>query len=247
MYQVVGYHRPKSLSEALELTAAGDRPALAGGVHLRHDGGADPAEVVDLQAAGLDLLQVGASSARLGAMVRLQAIVDEPNLPSVIRDAARAEQPSTLRTLATVGGAVAVASDDSLLLAALLAHDAVVRLATHGGGERTVALHDLLGEHRRPGELIIEVILRIDGVAAVASTARTPADVPIVGVVVRRVADDRAGETTTFGLCGVAGTPIRVTAPQLAALVPIDDHRATAAYRAHLVEVLTNRVTEAVS
>jgi CO/xanthine dehydrogenase FAD-binding subunit len=242
MYQVIGYHRPTSLPQALQLLDSGDRVPLAGGVHLHHDGGADPTELVDLQAAGLDTIEVDPASARLGAMVRLQTLVDEQRLPESIREAARAEQPSTLRTLATVGGTIAAAADHSLLLAALLAHDTSVRLASEAHGERTASLAELLAEGRRAGELVAEITVATDGVAAAAHTGRTPRDVPIVGVVVRRVAD-----TLTFGLCGVAATPIRVESDQLASLEPIDDHRATAAYRTHLVEVLTGRLLEQLS
>jgi carbon-monoxide dehydrogenase medium subunit len=242
MNQVIGYHRPTSLPEALQLLDSGRRVPLAGGVHLHHEGGADPTEVVDLQAAGLDAIEVESTSARIGAMVRLQALTDEQRLPEVIREAARAEQPSTLRTLATVGGTIAAAADDSLLLAALLAHDTNVRLASAAHGERTASLAELLAEDPRAGELIVEITVATDGVAAVAHTGRTPRDVPIVGAVVRRVAD-----TVTFGLCGVAATPIRLELDQLASLEPIDDHRATAAYRTHLVEVLTGRALEQLS
>src|SRR5690606_27655989 len=104
MYHVVGYHRPASLTEAGRLRAADGRVALGGGVHLHHDGGAAPAEVVDLQAVGLDTVDVAGSTATLGATVRLQTLVDDERLPTVVREAALAEQPSALRTLATVGG-----------------------------------------------------------------------------------------------------------------------------------------------
>jgi CO/xanthine dehydrogenase FAD-binding subunit len=242
MYQVVGYHRPTSLPEALRLVASHDRVALAGGVHLLHDGGATPTEVVDLQAMGFDSLDVESSSARLGAMVRLQAVVDDQRLPATIRGAAKAEQPSSLRTLATVGGTIATASGDSLLLAALLAHDSMVRLVSDAEGERSVSLSTLFAEGRRSGELITDVIVETSGRSAIARTGRTPGDTPIVGVVARR---SEAG--TTFGMCGVGETPIRLGSDQLGSLQPIDDHRATSTYRSHLVQVLTGRTLEVLS
>ncbi len=243
MYQVVGYHRPTSLSEALRLLDVGDHVALAGGVHLRHDGGARPTQVVDLQSAGLDTIEVSPTSARVGAMVRLQSLVDEPRFPNVIRATARAEQPSALRTLATVGGTIAHAADDSLFLAALLAHDSVVELAS-STGQRSVPLDELLADGRRPGELIVEVVIQTDGRSAVAHTGRTPHDIPIVGVVGRRSGD---GAPATLGLCGVGARPVTVASDGLSALQPVDDHRATAAYRSHLVEVLADRVLEELS
>jgi carbon-monoxide dehydrogenase medium subunit len=240
-HDVVGYHRPRTLSDALRLVSSDHRVALAGGVHLHHDGGGAPIEVVDLQAVGLDAIHVEGDRARLGATVRLQAVVDDAGLPAVVREAARLEQPSTLRSLATVGGAVAAASGDSLLLAALLAHDAFVRLASDRLGERTVSLEMLLDEVRRADELIVEVVVRIAGQGAIAVTGRTPRDIPIVGAVGRR-ADTADGVGVTVALCGVGGRPVLVPAEGVAAVATVDDHRATAGYRRHLAEVLTARV-----
>jgi CO/xanthine dehydrogenase FAD-binding subunit len=241
MYHVVGYHRPASLAEAVRLLAADGRVALAGGVHMHHDGGAAPAEVVDLQAVGLDTVEVAGPTATLGATVRLQALVDDERIPTVVREAAQAEHPSALRTLATVGGTIATASGDSLLLAALLVHDAVVRLASADHGERTVSLSDLLATGRRHDDVIVGVTLQIVGAGAIARTGRTPRDVPIVGAVGRRVADP-TGDRTRLALCGIGGTPVLVEPGGVGSIQPIDDHRATASYRRHLAEVLCARV-----
>ena len=105
-------------------------------------------------------------------MVRLQALVDEPRLPNVIRATARAEQPSALRTLATVGGTIANGADDSLFLAALLAHDSVVELAS-STAQRSVPLDQLLADGRRPGELIVALSMQTDRRSAIAHTGRT--------------------------------------------------------------------------
>ncbi len=55
-------------------------------------------EVVDLQA--LDLAGIERRDdvvLRIGAMTRLQELVDSDDVPSVVREAARHEPPSTLR------------------------------------------------------------------------------------------------------------------------------------------------------
>lgn len=239
MYDVVGYHRPTTLPETLQLLAADDHVALAGGVHLHHDGAGRDVDVVDLQAAGLDGIELNDDALTCGAMVRLQSLVDDRRVPELVRDAARAEQPSALRTLATVGGAIAMAADDSLLLAAMLVHETVVRVAAHVVGERTVALADLLASERDPQELIVGVTMATDGTGALAQTGRTPRDRPIVGVVGRRV-----GDSTTLAACGVGPVPVLVEPGELATLESFDDHRATASYRRHLAEVLAARVSE---
>ena len=163
-----------------------------------------------------------------------------------VRLAARAEQPSTLRSLATVGGTIAAASGDSLLLATMLAYGAVVRLSSEQSGERTSLLSDLLVEGRREGELILDVTIETAGTSAIARTGRTPADVPIVGVVGRRTGDGDAA-VTAMAVCGVGAVPVLIEPDGLEALQPIDDHRSTASYRRHLVEVQAARVLEELS
>ena len=109
MARISAYHRPSTLAEALDLL---HRPALrtvvlAGGTSVVPAKVDQPTEVVDLQALGLSGICV-ADDGRVvvGATTSLQDIADAPALPVVLREAARREQPSTLRTLATVGGVV---------------------------------------------------------------------------------------------------------------------------------------------
>jgi CO/xanthine dehydrogenase FAD-binding subunit len=243
MYDVIGYHRPDSLGEALELLSAHDRVALAGGVHLRHEPSGSRTDIVDLQRAGLDGIDLIGSTLTLGATVPLQSLVDDPRVPELIREAARAEQPSTLRTLATVGGTIAVAFGDSLLLASLLVHDTVVRLASHGRDEYTVPLADLLEAGCERGELIVDVTVATLGTGAIARTGRTPRDRPIVAVVGRRV-EHPAGDLTRLAVCGVGRVPVLIDRDGVGSIEPIEDHRATSSYRRHLAEVLTARVRE---
>ena len=228
MTRVVAYHRPASLDEAVELLAGPGRVPLAGGTVVNTAGRA--AEVVDLQALGLDAVDPDAG--RLGAMVRLQAIVDSDALPTLIRDLARRELPSTLRTIATVGGTVACGGRDSALLAALLVHGAVVEL--HGAGPVPLAdvLADGVGDR-----LVTAVRFEPDGAGAFEATGRTPADVPIVGAVGRLV-DGRVRVART----GVAPTPVEVDpADPAAGLEPAGDFRGSSGYRLHLASVLATR------
>jgi CO/xanthine dehydrogenase FAD-binding subunit len=219
-------------------------------VHVHHDGGATPRQVVDLQAVGLDTVQTDGTTTGLGAMVRLQALADDADLPEAVRLAARAEQPSTLRSLATVGGTVATGSGDSLLLASMLAHGAVVRLSSEQSGERMLPLGDLLVEGRHEGELILDVTIETAGTSAIGRTGRTPADVPIIGVVGRRTGDgegDGDAAVTVLAVCGIGAVPMLIEPDGLESLQPIDDHRSTASYRRHLVEVQVARVLKELS
>ena len=138
----------------------------------------------------------------------------------------------------------------------MLAHGAVVTLSSEQSGERTLPLSDLLVEGRRVGELILDVAIETAGSSAIARTGRTPADVPIVGVVGRRFGHghgvgDGAGDgdaaVTVMAACGVSAVPVLIEPDDLEALQPIDDHRSTASYRRHLVEVQVARVLEELS
>ena len=238
MYRIDAYHRPSSVTDAVDLLAGSARLALAGGTTIRHDGGAAPTEVVDLQALGLD--QVGSEHelVRIGAMARLHDLVGHPDVPDLIRTAARSELPSTLRTLATVGGTVGAAWSDSVFLAALLVHDASV----HFADGRTVALSSMLGDGLAAGDLIVAVEGQPSGATAVAATARTPADDPIVAAVARS-----ADDGIRLALCGVGPTPALVDPDDLDRLEPPSDFRGTSAYRHHLAQVLSARVIEELS
>lgn len=238
MHQLVGYRRPESIAEAITLLGAPHRMALAGGTMIRHDGGGAPVELVDLQALGLDTIGQAGAQVRLGATATLQALADSELVPDLIRWAARAELPSTLRTLATVGGTIGAAESDSVLLAALLVHDASVELAGGSTGRLQTVLHG--GPPQ--GDLIVGVTVAAGGATAMAATGRTPADRPIVAALAR--SDDNG---VNLALCGVAPTPELVDPTKLDHLEPPGDFRGSARYRRHLASVLSSRVLEELS
>ncbi len=235
MHQLVGYHRPESITQAIRLLGAPGRMALAGGTAIRHDGGGDPIELVDLQSLGLGRIEASGAGIELGATVSLQALVDSPAVPDLIRHTARAEQPSTLRTLATVGGTIGAADSDSLLLTALLVHDASVRFADG----RSSPLDAVLDDGLTSSDLIVAITVASGGETASAQTGRTPADRPIVAALARR-----AGGATRLALCGVAPAPCLVDPAALDQLEPPGDFRGSADYRRHLAQVLANRVLQ---
>lgn len=233
MHQLVGYHRPSSVADAVRLLGSPHRLALAGGTTIRHDGGGSPVEVVDLQALGLDDIAVEGDRVRLGATATLQSLVDSDVVPELIRRCARADQPSTLRTLATVGGTIGAADPESRLLAAMLVHDGAVAFAD----DRLSTIDEVLHAGLAPGALIVNVTVAADGPTAIAATGRTPEDSPIVAALARR-----AGDGVRLALCGVAPTPILVDPTELDRLDPPGDFRGTSDYRRHLADVLTARV-----
>lgn len=253
---VAAYFRPGSLGEALRLLRLPQRVALAGGTTL--NAGREPSdmEAVDLQA--LDLADISATDSgrvNVGATATLDEMRRCPLLPSKLRELARREQPSTLRTLATVGGIVAKAGPESLLLSALLAHSAVVEIAgpaaaaAHDGGAdpavelRHRALADVLDSGVPAGALITRLDIDPGGVVAFSATGRTPADVPIVAAYARLV-----GTSIMLALSGVAPHPV-LADPQdpTAGLDPAGDFRGSGAYRLDLAETLARRVISELS
>ena len=241
MPSVLAYHRPGSLEEASTLLAGPNRTVIGGGTvvvpRARMERG-DGVEVVDLQALGLDSIEVDGDRLVIGAMVTLGQLAQDDRVPELLRELARRELPSALRTQATVGGTVGQADWESVLLAGLLVHDAEVR---HHAGAAT-PLDRRLGASATT-EIITEVSVAVSGAGTIAATGRTPADTPIVAAVAR----DTEAEVR-LALTGVAATPVLVdsTAP-VAGLTPPADFRGSSGYRAHLADVLARRAVGEVS
>jgi len=237
---VAAYHRPTDLAEALDLLADPHRVPLAGGTVLNADRLPSELEAVDLQDLGLGSVEVvGAADGRrltAGAMVRLEElrrlVADD-----LLAEAARRELPSSLRTLATIGGTIAAGDPDSVLLAALLVSDCVVETADGS----TRSLPELLANPNRA--LITGVRCALDGPGCVHATGRTPMDTPIVAALGRRV-----GDRVMVALTGVAPTPVLVDPGNPSSgLEPPSDFRGSADYRRRLATVLAGRVMEELS
>lgn len=233
------YHRPATLDDAVSLLASGDSAVLAGGTVINADP-AGPAEVVDLQALGLDTLKSEGGRLQIGAMVRLQALVDGERVPPMLRDLARREAASTIRNAATVGGTVAAADPESELLAGLLAYDAIVSI-TRSSGAEDLGLEAVLADRAQlQGGIITLISIPTDGIAVAERSGRTPADRPIV-MAVARLSD--AGELRV-AMTGVGATPVLEDPDSLDALDPPSDFRGSAEYRKELAGILVGRVVE---
>jgi CO/xanthine dehydrogenase FAD-binding subunit len=220
-------------------------------------------EVVDLQALDLAGIERRDDAVlRIGAMTRLQELVDSDDVPSVVREAARHELPSTLRAQSTIGGCIASGDPDSELLATLLVHDGRVH-STQTSGSVEVPLDELLAElPLASGRIITAVSIDARGASSLMRTGRTPADRPIVAVVARQL-----GGRRSVAITGVAATPVLVNSTAVGGgsllpsgdgmaasdphgtfrLEPISDFRGSSEYRRALARILTSRATEAIS
>lgn len=256
------YHRPATLKEALRLLAEPNRVLLAGGTVLNADRERAGIEMVDLQSLGLDEISEGPGFLRIGATATLDALARHELTPDWLKEIARAEAPSTLRTLATIGGLVASGWGDSVLIAALLASDGLVKLA----GAPSPTLEEVLEDGVPDGAVITSVTIGNGGSCATATVGRTPADVPIVAAVARTWTPPSGIPITQLALSGVAEIPVLVdpedpttlidslgeflaaigssdddTPPPRARLSPPGDFRGSASYRLELAKILGAR------
>jgi CO/xanthine dehydrogenase FAD-binding subunit len=189
LYNVREYHRPTDLDEAIRLLRRADvrTVPLAGGTTLlgRPDPGIDA--VVDLDGLGLDSVGSEGGALRLGAMVRLQTIVDElaGECGGLLAVSARREAPWNLRNAATLGGLLASGEANSPLVVALAALAA--RVTLYGAEADTMELPALLERARTvglPGQIVAGISIDLhDPIGwGCEQTGRTPADSPIVCV-----------------------------------------------------------------
>jgi probable selenate reductase FAD-binding subunit len=241
MATVTAYWRPSSVAQAFELLERPGAVVLGGGTQLNPSPTAVGVEVVDLQALHLDGIEAGpGDSLRIGAMTTLQELVDSDQVPAVVREAARREDPSTLRAQATVGGCIASGDAESELLAALLVYEAVVQVAGRQASEDVPLDVVLAGLPVARGHIVAAVTIQTTGTAAAARTARTPADRAIVAAVARAAPSGRR-----TALTGVAATPILVQTAD--GLDPVGDFRGSGEYRRALATTLLARVVEAIA
>lgn len=240
MVQVSAYKRPANLEEALLALEDRHSVVMGGGTRLGSKIGAEPVLVVDLQAAGLEGVRPsGGGRVEIGAMTTLEDLAASPELPDVVREAARREQPSGLRALSTLGGCVATADFESELLATLLVYKATVKLVGQSDAD-TIPLATFFAEPARLARrIIVAVEIEATGDGVVARVGRTPADRAIVAAVARR---DQSG-TLLLAFSGVAQVP--VLTEDVETLEPPSDFRGSGEYRKAMADRLGARVREA--
>jgi len=241
MPRAIAYHRPDTVEDVVALLNDNSHWPLAGGTVLNGDDDPTPVTMVDLQGCGLGGIGGDAGRLRLGAMTTLHDMLNDDRIPTGLAGAAQAELPSTLRTLATVGGTAATADPDSVLIAALLVHGARVELVGPGGSGM-MPLDELLKVGIAVGHVITAVEVDPSGDCVRQSTARTPSDTPIVSATARN-----GGDGVRLALTGMATYPVLADPlDPTAGLEPISDFRGSADYRRTLAEVLAKRAVNAV-
>jgi CO/xanthine dehydrogenase FAD-binding subunit len=248
------YVRPTTIAEAL--TALRGGTALAGGTAIAPRA-RKVARLVDLQALGIDQLQVEGDHVRMGAMLRLERLV-EAQLPDALRDACRQEAGLNLRNMASLGGTLLMCSGRSPLVTALLGLHAQVRMEP---GPQQWPLDELLARRGSlpDGLLVTSIVFQVPLRIAQSAVARSPADRPILCAVVARL----AGRAPSFGVAlgGFGRRPIVIPEAELAlaagdvssageaartACANAQDAWASAEYRAEVAATFIHRLAREV-
>ena len=255
MLQFQNYVRAQSLEQAYTLNQNRRARVLGGMLWLRTEGGT-AGTAIDLSALGLDTIERTGEGWAIGAMVPLRTLERHPELNAMTGGAfAKALAPIVgvqFRNLATVGGSVWGRFGFSDVLTLLLALDAEVEL--YHAGRMPLAQFAELAPDR---DILVRVLVPDAAVRVSYQAARIArTDLPLLTCAAvlpqngapRVVVGARPMRAMTVadpdGLLANGLTPdaIKAFAAHAAAAVPTGSNsRGSAAYRTHLVKVLTAR------
>ena len=265
---------PTSVDEALlALASHPDAHVLAGGTDFMVEvnfGHRRPDDVVTLgRVDELRAWHVAGDAVVLGAGVTCTQLV-QPDLAlrlPALAQAARTVGSPQIRNAATIGGNLGTGSPAGDLLPVLAALDATVLLRS-ATRTRAMSIHDyLIGPKRtarEPGELVVEVavpaatgpqeflkvgvrnamVIAIANLALVVDRGTVKVAAGSVGPTIIRARD---AEEWVWANGGVAADADEFGRRVAAEVRPIDDHRSTAAYRRHSVEVMAARALRRVA
>jgi aerobic carbon-monoxide dehydrogenase medium subunit len=249
--------RPAGVEEASRLAASGGKP-LAGGqtllasMKLRL---ADPGQLIDLGAiSGLSGVTVQGNTLVIGAMTRHAAVADnadvQKHLPG-LADLASHIGDRQVRNMGTIGGSVANNDPSACYPSAVLGLGATVHT-----NKRQIAADDyfqgMFTTALEEGELITAIAFPFTQRAAYIKFKQGASRFALIGVFVAQTAQGvrvaiTGGGNGVFRHAGLEAALNASFTPQAAAAVPISadelssDLHATAAYRAQLISVVTQR------
>jgi CO/xanthine dehydrogenase FAD-binding subunit len=269
------YACPSTLTEALTLRAAGARVLAGGTDLYPGAGASLAGPVVDvMRLPGLRGIEVADGALRIGASTTWAAIADADLPPALaaLRQAAVQVGGKQIQNAGTIGGNLCNASPAADGVPPLLVLGAEVEIASPSGTKR-IPLEAFITGPRQTAlaadEILVAILIPAEGAAGKSAFlklgARAYLVISIAMVAVRLVVDNGrvAQAMLAVGSCsGVARRLRRVEAALInapvaalgglirdadvaAGLAPIDDIRATAAYRAKAAaELLRRAVTQ---
>jgi len=275
MAKLAGLYRPTTLPEALSLLAQDpDAKPISGGatlVAMMNARVLEPEALVSLAAIEelRGITERSDGTIRIGAFTRHRETAVDPRLEDslfVVRDAAAQIANAVVRNMGTIGGSIAFADPGSDYPPALVAADAQVELASAQGTRRLPIKEFFVDWYLtalEPGEIVSAVLLPKSqpAVSRYYKLARVSGDYAIASVAISRVASGAI--RVAVGACGptpihsdevdrllsldTASASIVRAADLLVGLAdPVDDVRASAAYRRTVVPRLLERAVREV-
>lgn len=248
------YILAQSLEEAYALNQKKGSRILGGGLWLRLSQ-TPIAAAIDLGALGLDAIEESATEFSIGAMVSLRALETHPGLNAYTRGAAAGAVASIVgvqfRNMATVGGSIFGRFGFSDVLTLFLALDARVELYRTGA----VPLEEFVKQTPGRDILVRLTVKKRPGDFAYLSARRSRTDFPVLTCALSRMEGEVRAvygarparamvlrDETGILSRGVTPDSARLFAQYAAERVPTGSNsRGSAAYRTHLIEVLTRR------
>jgi CO/xanthine dehydrogenase FAD-binding subunit len=243
---IVEYYRPQNLTEALALV---DDPVtkivFMGGGSAIDRYSAEPFAVLDLQDLGLNTLRTKGNTLEIGATATLQALYEQSQIQTGLKNAIYREASLNLRQVGTVAGTLVASAGRSPFTTAMLALDPSITLIP---GEERIKLGDLLAlrDKNLNSKLITKITLPLNVQLAYQYVARTPADLPVVCTAVAlwpsgrtRVVLGGYGETPILAMDGPERGGEQISAS--AAYSRAGDQWASAEYRQEMAQVLVKR------
>ncbi len=221
MLNIIAYHCPSTISEAVVLLAEEGRTVIAGGTDLlvnpRYMVGVR--EVVDMRKLGLDYIRREENWLCIGAGATMRTVARHPDMQGLAngvlaQGAALCASPN-IRNTATLAGNVASALPSADTPPALLVLDAHVVL-TGTRGERVVPLEQFFvgpGKSVRGHDLIRELRIPLDHTSALGGgfykIFRTAEDISIVNAAASLLINDGVITKARLVVGAVAPVPLR--------------------------------------
>jgi CO/xanthine dehydrogenase FAD-binding subunit len=243
------YYRPESVEEVVKLLTDSEKSLspLGGGTRIsRHQAEYDG--VVDLQAAGLDKITTKGQDVRVGAMVRLDMLLDHEEIHPEIQRGIKIDASQNIRNMASLGGWLVSSDGRSITTTLLLALDTTL---TWEPGKQKIRIGDWLPlrEFESPGVLLTEAEWRTQPYLTFEYVARSPKDKSIVIVAAAQWGSGRTrivlggyGKMPIVAMDGTESQGADVAC--LDAYAEADDKWATADYRKNVASKLALRCLE---
>lgn len=241
---ITTYHRPKSLDEALSLLSKPNTLPLGGGTLLSQGSVINPFEVVDLQSLDLGSIDKRGNELQIGATATLQQLLENESCTDALKSALKLEAPLNLRNSATVAGTIVSCDGRSTLATTMLALDAKLDIRSSKEDSQISNIGEFLP--LRPKGLITSITIPLNINLAFEYVARTPADKPIVCVVLAkwnsgrsRLAVGGLGASPLLAMDGTESEGLETAARN--AFHEATDEWASAEYRMDVAATLTKR------